>query len=168
MRIGCLVFVVFLAACGAATTGEVAEHTLPDPLFLQELPDPPEEVPPEKRMSEPAADCTLEGSDPPVKLPPGILISHEMGLRAARTKIAYDELRLLYRSDLATMDREREVYGRHLQAADEEVIMWRQRSERTWFERNGTTFGIVVGVVIGATLTVAILAAVEGVTEAVP
>lgn len=162
-----VVAVVFLVACGAATAEERAERTLPDPLFTQELPDLPEEVPPDKRLSMPAEACVVEGSDPPQKLPPGILISQEMGLRAARTKVAYDEIRSLYKTDLATMDRERGVYEKHLEVADEEIDIWRERSRRTWLERNGGLLGLAAGFVVGAAITVAIVAAVEGTTEGI-
>jgi hypothetical protein len=167
MRTILFVFFVFLMACGAASTESQAERTLPDPLFTQQLPDSPEEVPPDKRMSVAAVDCVQEDSDPPVKLPPGILISQEMGLRAARLKVSYDELRGLYRTDLATMDRERSIYEKHLEAADGEIAVWRERSKRTWLERNGGLLGIGVGFVLGAAITVAIVAAVEGTTEAI-
>lgn len=162
----CVLF-VFLVSCGATSTESQTGRTLPNPLFTQELPDPPGEVSPDKRMSVAAVDCIQEGSEPPVKLPPGILISQEMGLRAARLKVSYDELRGLYRTDLATMDRERSIYEKHLEAADEEIAVWRERSKRTWLERNGGLLGIGVGFVFGAVVTVAIVAAVEGTTEAI-
>jgi len=161
------VIVVFLAGCAATTAEETVERTIPEPLFAQELPDLPEKVPPDKRMSVAATGCVVEGSDPPQKLPPGILMSYEMGLGVSRTKVAYDELRSLYKTDLATMDRERQIYQRHLEAADEEANRWRERSKRTWLERNGGALGVAVGIVIGAAFTVGIVAAVEGVTEGI-
>jgi hypothetical protein len=159
---------VLLVACGASTTEEVAERTLPDPLFSHELPDPPAKVAPEKAMSVAATECVAEGSDPPQKLPAGILISLETAAGAARTKIAYDEMRQLYKTDLATMDRERAIYEEQLEAADREVEVWRGRSERTWLERNGGMLGLAIGFVAGAAITVAIVAAIDGVTEGVP
>lgn len=159
--------VAVAVACGASTTEEAREHTLPEPMFSTKLPDPPEEVPPDKRMAVAVSECVVEGSDPPEKTPAGILMSQEMAMRAARLKVSYDELRGLYRTDLATMDREREVYQRHLDAADDEIEVWRTKARRTWLEKHGGQLGLAIGVIAGAALAVGIAAAFEGVREGI-
>jgi hypothetical protein len=88
-----------------------------------------------------------------------------MAMRAARVKVAYDEMRGLYEVDLRTMDRERQVYDRHLKAADDEIAEWRIKARRSWWELNKGTVGLVIGVVTGAALTVGIAAAVDQATE---
>jgi hypothetical protein len=158
---------VVAAACGASTTEEVREYTLPEPLFSTKLPDPPEKAPPDKRMALPVSECVVEGSEPPQKTPPGILMSEEMALSAARLRVSYDELRGLYKTDLATMEREREVYQRHLDAADDEIEVWRTKARRTWLEKHGGQLGLAIGVVAGAALAVGIAAAFEGVREGI-
>ena len=86
-------------------------------------------------------------------------------MRAARTKVAYDEIRGLYEVDLRTMDRERGVYERHLKVADDEIAEWRIKARRSWWELNKGTVGLVLGVVTGAALTVGIAAAVDQATD---
>jgi succinate dehydrogenase flavin-adding protein (antitoxin of CptAB toxin-antitoxin module) len=116
-------------------------------------------------MAVAVSECTIEGSEPPQKTPPGILMSQEMTMRAARLKVAYDEMRGLYEVDLRTMDREREIYERHLKAADDEIADWKQKARRSWWELNQGTVGLVVGVVTGAALTIGIAAAIDQATE---
>ena len=164
LAVSCLAILFFLS-CGSTTTEEIVWRTLPDPLFLDELPDPPAEVPPDKRMVLSVSECIVEGSDPPSKTAPGILMSQEMAMRAARLKVSYDEMRGLYKVDLATMDRERGIYERHLKAADDEIIEWRERSRRSWWEKNRGLVGLVGGVVVGAAMTIGIAAAIDQATE---
>lgn len=165
MRALIVIILCFGVACGGALPTESSEHTLPDPIFTQELPELPAEVPPDKRLAVAVSECTVEGSDPPEKTPPGILMSQAMAMRSARLKVAYDEMRGLYEVDLRTMDREREVYERHLKAADDEIVEWRVKARRSWWEKNKGTVGLVLGVITGAALTVGIAAAVDQATE---
>jgi hypothetical protein len=165
MRALIAVIMCFYISCATTPQTEATERTIPEPLFSKELPEPPAEVPPDKRMAVSVSECTIEGSDPPQKTPPGILMSQEMTMRAARLKVAYDEMRGLYEVDLQTMDREREVYERHLKAADDEIADWKQKARRSWWENNKGTVGLVVGVVTGAALTIGIAAAIDQATE---
>lgn len=167
MRALVAIILCFMVACASTPQTEATEHTLPDPLFTQELPEPPAEVPPDKRLAVAVSECTVEGSDPPEKTPPGILMSQEMAMRAARLKVAYDEVRGLYEVDLRTMDRERAVYQRHLKAADDEIAEWRIKARRSWWERNGAQVMLGVGVALGAAFAVGMAAALDGVTDSV-
>jgi hypothetical protein len=166
MRFFCVIFCCFIA-CGSVIPSENSEHTLPEPMFSSYIPDPPAEVPLDKRLSVPVSQCVVEGSDPPEKTPPGILLSQEMVMRAARLKIAYDELRGFYEVDIRTMDREREVYERHLKAADDEIIDWRNKAQRSWWERHGAQVMLGVGIVLGVGVTIGVAAAIDGVTDVV-
>jgi len=160
-----VVIVCFAAACGGATHTENTERTLPEPIFTRELPAPPKEVPLDKRLVVAVSECTVEGSEPVAKTPPGILMNQAMAMRAARLKVAYDELRGMYEVDLSIMDREREIYERHLKAADDEIVEWRTKARRSWWERNKGTVGLVLGVMTGAALTIGIAAAIDEATE---
>lgn len=153
---------VLLIGCGAPVVQQSEESTLPDPLFTTELPEPPEDVPADRRVVLPVAKCVVEGSEPPEETPPGIYMTQEMATRAGRTKVAYDELRGLYEVDLRTMDREREVYQKQLDLADREVAEWRERARRTWWEENRGWVGLGIGLVVGAGLAVGIAAALDG------
>ena len=156
-----------LSACGAAPPTTAEDRTLPDPLFTKTLPAPPEEVPEDKRMVVAVSECIVEGSQPPEKTPPGILMSDAMAMRAARLKTSYDELRGLYEVDIRTMDRERGVYERYLDEAEVEIVSWREKAQRSWWERHGAQVMMGVGFVAGAALTVGIVAAIDGVTTGI-
>lgn len=166
MRLAALLFVL-LVACGAPAT-QVDESTLPDPLFSTELPAPPADVPPGKRIVLPVSKCVVEGSEPPEETPPGIYMTKELAAKTGRTKVAYDELRGLYEVDLRTMDRERVVYQKQLDLADHEVARLREAARRSWFEKNRGWIGLGVGLVVGAGLAIGMAAALDGVTDAVP
>jgi hypothetical protein len=161
------IIMVLAVACGGALPTESSERTLPNPLFTQDLPDPPAEVPLDKRLAVSVSECTVQGSDPPQKTPPGILMSQEMAMRAARVRVAYDEVRGLYEVDLRTMDRERQVYDRHLKAADDEIVEWRVKARRSWWEKNRGLVGLSLGLVVGVGLTIGVVAALDGVTDSV-
>ena len=150
-----------LVGCGAPAQ-QSEESTLPAPLFTTELPEPPEDVPADRRVVLPVSKCVVEGSEPPEETPPGIYMTQEMAARAGRTKVAYDELRGLYEVDLRTMDSEREVYQKQLDLADQEVAEWRERARRTWWEQHGSQVMLGVGVALGAGLAVGIAAALDG------
>lgn len=159
------VLLVLLVGCGAPATQQADESTLPEPLFTTELPDPPEDVPTSKRIVLPVSKCEVENPDPtaPVEeTPPGIYMTKEMAARAGRTKVYADELRGLYEVDLRTMEREREVYQKQLDLADQEVASWREKARRSWLERNRGWVGLGVGLVVGAGLAVGIAAAFDG------
>ena len=53
------------------------------------------------------------------------------------------------------------MYERHLSLADDEILTWRQRAERSWLERNGGILGLVVGIVVGMGATIGIAAALD-------
>ena len=158
---------VLLAGCGAPATQQAEESTLPDPLFARELPDPPADVPADKRIVLPVSECVVEGSEPPQKTPPGIYMTQELATRTGRTKVAYDELRGLYEVDLRTMDREREVYQKQLDMADQEIARLRESARRSWWEQHGSQVMLGVGVALGAVFAIGMAAALDGVTDAV-
>lgn len=161
-----VILAVFVVGCGAPAQQQ--EETAPlEPMFDSRLPDPPEEVPPNKRMVVPVSECVLEGSEPPEKTPPGILMSEAMAMRSARLKVAYDEMRGLYEVDLRTMDRERQVYEKQLGLADQEISEWREKARRTWWERNKGLISLGIGLAVGAGFAVGMAAALDGVTDAV-
>lgn len=159
---------VFAVACSAPQTPQ-EERTLPEPLFARELPEAPAEVAASKRIVEPVKTCEVEVVEGEEwrAVGPGVFMSFEMAKRAADTKIAYDEMRDLYEVDLRTMEREREVYQRQLDLADQEVARQRERARRTWWERNRGWVGLGVGLVVGAGLAIGMAAALDGVTDAV-
>jgi hypothetical protein len=161
MRVAALC-VALMVGCGAPAAQQSDDRTIPDPLFTTKLPDPPEDVPTDKRIVLPVSKCVVEGSEPPEETPPGIYMTQELAGRAARTKVAYDEIRGLYEVDLRTMDREREVYQKQLDLADHEVAEWREKARRTWWEQNQGWFGLGIGLVVGAGLAVGIAAAFDG------
>jgi len=162
------VIFVFLAACSAPQQPE-AERTLPEPLIDTMLPEVPSEVPASKRVVEPVKSCAVEtmGEEVAREVGPGIYMSFEMAKRAAELSVAYDEMRELYEVDLRTMEREREVYQRQLDLADQEVERQRERARRSWWEKNRGWIGLGTGLVVGAALAVGIAAALDGVTDAV-
>lgn len=160
------VLLVLVVGCGSVQTPvETPERVLSDLISFREIPDPPEDVPPDKRLVVAVEDCVVEGSSPPEKVPPGILMSEEMATRAAQFKVAYEEVRGLYEVDLATIERERLIYERYLNAADRDVARWREKARRTWWEENRGTFGLAVGIVVGAGLAVGMAAAIDAATD---
>ena len=161
---------MLLVSCGAPATQTTQETTLPDPLFTRELPAPPADVPDSKRIVLAVSKCEVESPDPtapPEETPPGIYMTKEMATRAGRTKVAYDELRGLYEVDLRTMEREREVYQKQLDLADQEVARLREQARRSWWEKNRGWVGLGIGLVVGAGFAVGMAAALDGVTDAV-
>lgn len=156
-----LVLVLLLACCGAPAQQASEETTPLEPMFTTKLPDPPAEVPPDKRLAVPVSECVVEGTEPPEKTPPGILLSTEMAMRAGRLKVAYDEMRGLYEVDLRTMDRERQVYVKQLDLADQEIARLREEARRSWWETHGAKVMLAVGVVTGAALTIGVAAALD-------
>jgi len=168
MRIFVAIALCLTMACGGAQRPDDDEfegHLVPEPLFYSELPDVPEKPPPEQHLVVAVSECTVEGSDFPQKTEPGILMSYETALHTSRLKVAYDEIRGLYGVDLRTMDREREVYERHLKAADDEIVEWRIKARRSWWERNKGLVGLAFGLVTGAALTIGVAAAIDEATE---
>lgn len=166
MRVLLVVFVAGLALGAAACPQGAAQvqtrAALPE-YVPRALPAPPEDVPEGRRVSVAVSECVTEAAagSPPSKVGPGIMLSPEMAMRAARTKVAYDEIRGLYEVDLRVMALEREACGRVVSAADEEAALWRERSKRSWVERNGVWLGIGVGVVVGAGTAVGLAAALN-------
>lgn len=157
-----LVLAIMVSGCGASTP-PAQESTLPAPLFTQKLPDPPEDAPADKRIVLPVSACNVEGSEDVVG--PGIYMSQEMSMRVSRTKVAYDEIRALYEIDLRTMDRERGVYQKNLDLADQEIVRLREAARRTWWERHGDGVMVGVGLVLGAGFAVGMAAALDGVVN---
>jgi hypothetical protein len=162
-----LVFIlVLMVGCGSAPPpAETPERLLPELISFRELPDEPDEVPPGKRLVVAVEGCVVEGSNPPEKVPPGILMSQEMAMRAAQFKVAYEEVRGLYEVDVATIERERLIYERYLNEADKDIARWREKVRRTWWEKNKGFVGMAVGVVVGAGLAVGMAAAIDVATD---
>lgn len=96
---------------------------------------------------------------------PGVCMSDAKALRAARYVVSYNELRGLYRSDLRTWNREREIYERYLTEAEMELAYWQEKSRRTWWERNSAQIGLAAGLVIGAGLAVGLVYGINQVAE---
>jgi len=94
---------------------------------------------------------------------PGIMLSPEMAAHAARVRVKYDELRSMYTVDLRTEMRERQIYQRELDMADDEADRLRQEAHRSWWERNSGVLGLAAGIIVGAGLTIGVLAATDGV-----
>lgn len=143
-----------VAGCGPSTAPAATSRTLPDPIAFSTLPESPdaEAIPPEADWA-----LAVEGVEvAPGDVRDGILLSFEKAQRAARLRIAYDELRALYEIDLRTWARERGVYEHYLQLGDEETAAWRTRAERTWWELNGDEFGLVLGLVLGIALSIGV------------
>ena len=149
----------FVLVCGCATTATVAPpRTLPAPIFTDSLPDAPADVDAEHRMVLPVVSCTGDDGE---TTGPGVLLSQEMAVHAARLRVSYDELRSLYATDLRTMDRERGVYERQLQLSDEEVRRLHDAAKRTWWERNRGVVGMSGGMVLGAAVVLGVLATTQ-------
>lgn len=146
--------------CGAPVQQHPVDSSdLVEPLFTTTLPDPPDEVPEEERFVVGVSHCFTEGEG--AETPPGIYMTEAMAQRAGRLRVAYDEIRGLYEVDLRTMGREREVYQRQLDLAEDEVAQWRERAHRGWFERNRGWLGLGIGLVVGAGLAVGMAAALD-------
>lgn len=148
--------VLLLVMVGCASTAQPAAtaRTLPPPLAFSDLPpdvtrDP---LPPDQDWVLPVEDVEVAPGD----RRDGVLLSDARAARAARLRIAYDELRGLYGIDLRTWAREREVYERYLQLGDEEIAVWRQRAQRSWWEENGDEVSLFLGLGLGIVLSVAV------------
>ena len=152
--------------CSSAAPAATA-RTVPEPIYAQELPAEPERAPVDRRIAVPVSQCSVEGDEPGQVAGPGVMLSQEMAVAAGRLRVAYDEMRGLYLVDLRTMDRERAIYERQLQLADEEIQRQSTRAERSWLEQNGGVLGLVGGILIGVAVSVGIVAAMDGVTGAI-
>jgi len=163
-------FFVFLFLFSGCSTQVYPETPIPsyiDPLFSSEIPDPPEGVSSSEDIIVPVAECLVEGDEFASKTPPGIYMTTPMAMYVGRTKVAYDELRGLYSIDLKTMDREREVYQKQLDLADQESIRLREVAKRSKWERSRGWVGLVTGLVLGIGLTIGVAAAIDATTDAV-
>jgi hypothetical protein len=152
--VAALLLVSFPAACSTTTAPPATRRTTPEQLAARELPPSPdaEAIPPEHDWAVAVQGVQVAPGD----RRDGILLSFEKAQRAARLRIAYDELRALYSIDLRTWAREREVYERYLQLADDEIGAWRLRAQRSWWEENGDEFGLFLGLGLGIVLSVAV------------
>jgi hypothetical protein len=151
------VLTVFAVACSTTSAAAPAKRTMPSPLVAAALPARPDAEP----IPGPANwVMPVEVGDTATKA--GILMSQEKALRAAHYLIAYDELRKLYEVDLRTWGREREIYERTLEGADQELARVRQQAVRSWFEQHAPGLALAGGVIVGAVITVGIVAAVHG------
>lgn len=148
-------FVVFtlavaatLSGCGAAAVASVPARTLPDPLVATSLPDRPdtEEIPPEEDWALSVDDYEVAPGD----RRSGVLLSDAKARRAARFRVSYDELRALYEVDIRTWGRERDIFEHALTDADAEVARLRVAAQRSFWEQNDGTIGLVVGLILGA------------------
>ena len=156
-----LVFLLGLAcfACPSQIPQKVENPDKLEPLFERELPPKLEKVPFDKRVSRAVSECSIEGND--TKTGPGIYFSTEMALHAAKLKIAYDELRGLYEVDIRMMDRERAVYQKTLDIAEDEIAKLREASKRTWWERHGAQVTLILGVISGSAFAVGMAFAID-------
>lgn len=158
-----LALVILLMSVGCATTKAAQpKRTLPSPLVAAQLPERPdaEPIPVGKDWS-----VSIEAGETVPENRAGVLMSTHKAFRAAKYKVAYDELRSLYVVDLRTWGRERDIYDRHLEAADGEIVYWKEKAIRSWFERHAGQIGLGGGIIIGAIVTVAIVYAVDQVKE---
>lgn len=162
---------LMILAVGCSSTAPAATaRTIPEPIYTQELPEEPERAPADRRISVAVHQCIVEGTEDaetPTVVGPGIMLSQEMAVAAGRLRVFYDELRGLCQVDLRTMDRERAIYERNLQLADEEIQRQTERAERSWLEQNAGVLGVVGGILIGVAVSVGILAAMDGVSGAI-
>lgn len=154
MRVLVLGLCSCVLGCGATAPGTATTRTLPEAVAFAELPadttrDP---IPPEDDWVVPVEDAVVAPGD----VRSGVLLSDARAARAARLRIAYDELRALYLIDLRTWGRERGVYERHLQLADEEIAAWRTRAQRSWWEESGDEFSLFLGLGLGIVLSVGV------------
>jgi len=151
--------ILFVVGCGASLQPITAVHALPEPLVAVGLPPDVtrEPIPPEADWA-----VAVEGVEiAPGDLRDGILLSFEKAQRAARLRVAYDEMRSLYGVDIRTWAREREVYERYLRLADEEIVTWREQAERTWWEQHGSEVALWVGLAAGIVLSVSVGAVLQ-------
>ena len=157
-----LVLLVLLCASCGQSAPQSRERTIPayEP---QALPEPPQDVPAGQRATVAVASCQVDvpEGDEPRTVGPGIMLSTEMAVHAARLRIGYDELRAVCEIDRRTSAAEREAFQRIINAADEETALWRERAQRSWWERNGWWVSMVGGVVIGAGTAVGLAAALD-------
>lgn len=153
----------------SASAPQAKQRTLPEPLVAAKLPPSPKDeakVPPSADWAAGVdgywvarPDGTREDVDRP-----GICMSMEKATRAAHYVIGYDELRALYEVDLRTWGRERKVYERYVQLAQDEADRQTKLAERSWWERNSPGLALGFGIVVGAAVTVGIAAAIEEVS----
>ena len=161
-----VVLAALVAGCGGAAASPSARSTIPETLVENEL--PPEPSRPEGGVATfPVYQCFDEAGDPVIgpETGEGILFSDETAAYVGHLRVSYDELRSLYSIDQRTWQREREVYSRHLEAADTEIDAANERAERDWWERHGDEAGLIGGFIIGVAVTVGIVAAVDKVSE---
>jgi len=159
-----IIALIFLShGCRAAET-PAAQHTLPEPLVTTKLPDRITEVAPGDRIVKAVSACDVEvqQGSAPEKVGPGVWMTMPMAKRAAELRVGYDELRALAEVDARTFERERAVYQKNLDLADDEIADLRERNKRTWIERNGGWLGLTTGMVLGVALSVGIAAALDG------
>jgi len=107
--------------------------------------------------------CTADNGE---ETPPGILLSVPMARLAGEVRIAYTEIRMLYEIDQRTWQKERTIYERNLELADQEIKRANERAERTWWERHSGQMGVGIGFIVGAALTTAIVSAVSKADDA--
>lgn len=162
--VACLVVGVVLLCFSACSTTKIVEkkRTLPFALVATELPERPDAKP-----ISPSADWakSMEVGDTVPEGRAGVLMSTEKAIRAARYVVVYNELRDLYQIDIRTWGREREIYQRHLDAADDEIERWKKNADRTWWENNVGYIAVGAGLVLGAAITIGILEATQQVIE---
>jgi hypothetical protein len=165
-----LVFFLLVGGCGATKASQPG-RTLPQPLVAADLPERPDAkaIPPGANWTVPCAGYLLEKDgeeEPELVKKPGVCMSTDKALRAARYLVAYDELRQLYVIDLKTWGRERQIYESHLVASEKETDRWREKAKRGWFEKHDGQIGLAAGLIIGAVVTVAIAAGTVKAVEA--
>lgn len=169
MRFALVIFLLVFQGC-ASTKAAQPTRTLPSPLVAADLPERPnvEPIPPAADWTVPCAGYLLEKEgeeEPELVKNPGVCMSVEKAVLAGKYVVAYNELRQLYVIDLKTWGREREIYDRHLEAADGEIKHWKKEAVRSWWEKHSGQIGLGAGLIFGAVITVAIVEAVEQVKQ---
>lgn len=138
-------------------------RTLPEPVVSVELPPEPKPVEPRDRWTKPVSVCTTDEGE---ETPPGVLLSIPMARLAGELRVSYNEIRMIYEIDQRTWQKERTVYERNLELADQEIERANKRAERTWWERHSGQMGVAIGFIVGAALTTAIVSAVSKADDA--
>jgi hypothetical protein len=165
MRFAVVTFLAFMTIHGIASA---AEDLPPDPGDLK-LPEAASWVygtygPPELSELDAAHDgdvvCQQRLASDFILLPGGILMSEARAQRCAEYKVAYDELRKLYRIDIELWAVKQKIYDDEIEHCQAEVE--KLSKPPGWWSANKGIVGFILGVVVGVGLTIGIAYAVAG------
>lgn len=157
--VAALAIVMVIGGC-ATTPQQTPTRDPQTPMFKTDLPARPDAT-----KIAPEQDWVIAVETGDMIASAGICMSEQKAMRAANYVVSYNELRGLYEVDLKTMDRERQVYEKELEIADQEIAALREEARRSWWERHGASVTMVIGLVAGAGFAVGMAAALDGVTE---